>query len=64
MDKTAIEKAISWQEENQDGGRALLVGDGKSYVDAVGNLRAPGGGIRLVQAAVVRLNAERCLGVL
>ncbi len=33
-------------------------------VDAVGNLLAPDEGMRLVQAAVARLNAERCLKVL
>ncbi len=36
----------------------------KSLVDAVGNLLAPEEGIRLVQAAVARLKAERGLEVL
>ncbi len=33
-------------------------------VDAVGDSHAPDEGIRLVQAAVARPNAERCLEVL
>ncbi len=57
-------KAISWLEENEDGRRALLICDCKSLFDDVGNSHAPHEGIRLVQAAVARLNAERCLEVL
>ncbi len=59
-----MEKAISWLEENEDWRKALLICDCKSLVDAVGNSHAPDEGIRLVQAAVARLNAERCLEVL
>ncbi len=63
-EKTAMGKAISWLEANEDWRKALLICYCKSLVDAVGNSHAPGEGIRLVQAAVVRLNAERCLEVL
>ncbi len=63
-EKTAMEKAISWLEENEDWRNAILICGCKSLVDAVGNLHAPDVGIRLVQAAAARLNAERCLKVL
>ncbi len=56
-EKTAMEKAISWLEENEDWRKALLICNCKSLVDAVGNSYAPDEGIRLVQAAVARLNA-------
>ena len=59
-----MEKAISWLEESEDWRKALLICDCKSLVDAVGNSHAPDEGIRLVQAAVARLNAERSLEVL
>ncbi len=59
-----MQAAITWLEENENGHKALLICDCKSLVDAVGNLLAPVEGIRLVQAAVARLNAERCLEVL
>ncbi len=51
--------AIAWLDENEAWHKALLMCDCKSLVDAVGNLLAPDEGIRLVQAAVARLNAER-----
>ncbi len=51
--------AIACLEENEAWHKALLICDCKSLVDAVGNLLAPDEGIRLVQAAVARLNAER-----
>ncbi len=57
-----MEKAISWLEENAKWPKALLIYE--SLVDAAGNSHAPGEGIRVVPAAVGRLNAERCLGVL
>ncbi len=44
--------------------KTLLICDCKSLVDALGNLLAPDEGLRLVQAAFARLNAERCLEVL
>ncbi len=59
-----MQAAIVWQEEHEDWHKALLIFDCKSLVDAVGNLLARDEGIRLVQAAVPRLNAERCLEVL
>ncbi len=36
-EKTAMEKAISWLEGNEDWRKALLLCDCKSLVDAVGN---------------------------
>ncbi len=51
-----MEKAISWLEGNEDWRKALLICDCKTLVDAVGNSLAPDEGIRLVQAAVARLN--------
>ncbi len=45
-------------------GNALLMCDCQSLVDAVDNPLAPDEGIRLAQAAVAQLNAERCLEVL
>ncbi len=59
-----MEKAILWLEVNEDWRKALLVCDCKSLVDAVGNSHTPEEGKMLVQAAVSRLNAERCLEVL
>ncbi len=59
-----MEKAISWLEENEDWRKALLICDYKLLVDAVDNWHASDEGIRLVQATVARLNAERCLDVL
>ncbi len=59
-----MQVAIAWLEEYEDWRKALLTCDCKSLVDAVDNLLAPDEGIRLVQAAVARLNAERCLRVL
>ncbi len=63
-EKTAMQAAIAWLGENEDWHKALLICDCKPFVDAVGNLLAPDEGIRQVQAAVARLNAERCLEVL
>ncbi len=54
-----MEKAISWLEENEDWRNALLICDCKSLVGAVRNAHAPDKGVRLVQAAVARLNAGR-----
>ncbi len=54
-----MEKAISWLKENEDWRKAQLICDCKSLVDAVGNSQAPDEGIKLVQAAAARLNAER-----
>ncbi len=59
-----MQAAIAWLEENEDWHKAQLICDCKSLVDAVGNQLAPDEVIRLVQAAVARLNAERCLEVL
>ncbi len=59
-----MEKAISWLGENEDWRKALLICDCKSLVDVVGNSHASDEGIRLVQAAVAQLNAERRLEVL
>ncbi len=64
MEKTAVEKVILWLEESEDWRKALLICDCKSLVDTTGNSHAPDGCIRLLQAAVARLNAERCLEVL
>ncbi len=63
-EKTVMQAATAWLEECEDWHKALLTCDCKSLVDAVGTLLAPDEGIRLVQAAVARLNAERCLEVL
>ncbi len=63
-EETELEKAISWLEHNEDRKKALLICDCKSLVAAVGNSHAPDEGIRLVQAAVARLNAESCHEVL
>ena len=63
-EKTALLAAISWLEEHENWRKALLICDCKSLVDAVGNSLAPDEFIRLVQAAVARLNVERCLEVL
>ncbi len=46
-EKTAMEKAISWLDENEDWRKALFIYDSKSLVDSVGNSRAPDEGIRL-----------------
>ncbi len=59
-----MQAAIAWLEEYEDWHKALLICDCKSLVDAVGNLLAPDEGMRLVQTAVARLNAEKCLEVL
>ncbi len=45
-EKTAMEKAISWLEENEDGRKAMSICDCKSLVDAVGNSVSPDEGIR------------------
>ncbi len=63
-EKTAMQAAIAWLEEHEDWLKALLICDCKSLVDAADNSLAPAEGIGLVQAAVARLNAERCLEVL
>ncbi len=47
-EKTAMEKAISWLEENEDWLKALLICDCKSLVDAVSNSHAADEGIRLL----------------
>ncbi len=62
--RVVVQAAIAWLDEYEDCYKALFICDCKSLVDAVGNLLAPDEGIRLVQAAVARLNAERKLGVL
>ncbi len=55
--KTAMEKAISWLDANEDWRKALLICDCKSLLDAVGNSHAPNEGIRLVLSTVARCNA-------
>ncbi len=62
-ERTAMEKAVSWLEENEDWRMALLVCNCEPLVDAVGNSHAPDECIILVQATVAGLNAERCLEV-
>ncbi len=62
-EKTAMQAAIAWLEELEDWRKAMPTCDCKSLVDAVGNPLAPDEGIRLVQAAVARLDAARCLEV-
>ncbi len=52
------------KKKNNNNNKALLICDCKSLVDAVGNSHAPDEGIRLVHAAVARLNDERYLEVL
>ncbi len=59
-----MQAAIAWLEEHEDWHKALLICNCKLLVDAVGNPLAPDEDIRLLQAAVARLNAERCLEVL
>ncbi len=59
-----MQAAISWLEERQVWRKAMLIRDYKSLVHAVGNLLVPGEVIRMKQAAIARLNAERCLEVL
>ncbi len=59
-----MQAVLAWLEEYEDLHKALLISDCKSLVDAVGNPVAPDEGIRRVQAAVARLNAERCLEVM
>ncbi len=51
-------------ERTEDWRKTLFICDCKPLVSAIGNSHAPDEGIRLVQAAVARLNAERCLEVL
>ncbi len=63
-EKTAMAKAISWVREDESWRKVLLLCDCKSLIDIVGNSHAPDEGIRPMQAAVARLNAERGLDVL
>ncbi len=41
-EKTALQAAIAWLEENEDWQKVLIICDCKSLVDAVGNRLAPG----------------------
>ncbi len=58
-----MQAAIAWLEEHGDWRKALLICDCKTLFDDVGNPLAADECIRLVQAAVVRLNAALCLEV-
>ncbi len=64
VEMTAMENAISSLEKNEGWRKTLLICDCKSLVDAFGDWHALDEGKRLVQAALTRLNAERCLEVL
>ncbi len=59
-----MQAAIGWLEKQEDWHKALFICNCKSLVDVVGKPLAPDKGIRLMQAAIARLNAESCLEVL
>ncbi len=59
-----MQVAFSGLVGHEDWRKALLMCACKSLADTVGNPLAPDEGLRLVEVAVARLNAERCLEVL